>query len=601
MSNNKLKGEIVKMGEKRKSDFGGYATKVGVLCTDGRTIQKDAFKHCDGIQVPLVWQHLHNDPSNILGHATLENRDDGVYCYGEFNETDTGKRAKELVKHGDITNLSIYANELKQKGGAVMHGIIREVSLVLSGANKGAFIDNLGFSHSDGVDETEAIICWDTEENRIIHSIEDQTEPENNKSIDTKVPKEPDELVHAEHSPDATVQEVFDTLDDTQKNVVFAMIAAAIETGNEEAEHSDNEGDSEFMKKNVFDQSVSDKAGPILTRAQIETVMTDARRIGSFKDAFLSHTAEWGIENIDILFPDPRNVRTEPDLIKRDDDWVTAFLNATYKTPFSRIRSMSADLTEDEARAKGYITGKRKKEEVFPVMKRVTTPTTVYKKQKLDRDDMVDITDFDVVAFLKREMRLLLNEELARAFLVGDGRDIASADKIDPMNIRSIWQDDELYTHNMILAANVTVQEIIDSVVRARKFYKGSGNPNFYTTEELITEMMLSRDLNQRRMYNTQAELASALRVSNIIAVEVMEDLSRPIAGGPDTASLIGILVNPRDYTVGADKGGQVSLFDDFDIDFNQYKYLIETRCSGALTKPKSAVSIEKRVAAAQG
>ena len=571
------------MSKTKKFDFSGYATRNDLKCSDGRTILKDAFKHNDGQTVPLVWQHMHSDPTNILGHAVLENREDGVYAYGKFNDTEAGKNAKALVAHGDITALSIYANALKQKGQAVLHGSIREVSLVLSGANPGALIDNVSFQHADGSytnDETEAIIYTGLELNR----------------ADEVVAQTEETVAHAEDN--RTVRDVFETLDEVQKNVVYAMIAHAIEAGkDDETQHSNEEGVS-FMKNNVFDQTSQGATSPTLSHAQIQTILADAKKIGSLKEAVLMHVQTYGIENIDLLFPDAQTLRTTPDLVKRDDSWVAGVISGTHHTPFSRIKSMYADLTADEARAKGYITGSLKKEEVFPIAKRATTPTTIYKKQKLDRDDIVDITDFDVVSWLKAEMRLMLNEELARAVLIGDGRDVEDEDKINELHIRPIWTDNAFYSYKEVLDADTTASEMIDAIIRSRKNYKGSGNPAFYTTTDVVTDMLLMKDKMDRRIYSTLDELAAVLRVSKIVEVEVMEGAQREVEvdGQTETRDRIGILVNLKDYTIGADKGGQVSMFDDFDIDYNQYKYLIETRCSGALTKWKSAVVIEKLV-----
>jgi len=635
-----------------KYDFSGYATKNDLKCADGRTIIKDAFKECDGKKVPLVWQHLHNEPTNVLGHAVLENREDGVYTYCSFNDTDKAKNTKTAVGHGDITALSIYANALKQKGSNVIHGVIREVSLVLAGANAEALIDNLYFAHGDGteLDESEAIIYSGLEfeiakedvvehmttaegtaiiESEIADLTDDQKERLRNrlkytideqqtdvvmsvintvntsqraaiyKLLDDALKHEAptvETLMHAKYAEDATIQDVFDTLDETQKTVVYALIAQAIGEG--AAEHSDinnNEGEG-IMKTNIFDKQNEKKETFHLTHDQFTSIVEDAKKIGSLKESWLAHATEWGIDPIEVLFPDAQLIRNTPDLIKRDDGWVAGFFSEVSKSRFSRIKSTAADLTADEARAKGYVTGKRKIEEVIKVLKRITTPTTVYKKQKIDRDDMIDITDFDVIAWMKREMRLLLDEELARAVMIGDGRSILSDDHIDTECIRPIWGDDELYTINVDVASGVSVLDLIDSFVLARIGYKGSGTPTLYTTEEIVTKMLLARDLNQRRVYPTIAELTSALRVTKIVTVEVMENATR--TEGTEERQLIGIMVNLRDYTLGADRGGEVTMFDDFDIDYNQYKYLIETRVSGALTRPKSAITVEQIVAA---
>lgn len=564
----------------KKFDFSGYATKNGIKCTDGRVILKDAFKHNDGQTVPLVWQHLHNDPANVLGHALLENREDGVYSYGKFNDTEGGKQVKQLVDHGDITMLSIYANELKQAGKAVQHGSIREVSLVLAGSNMGALIDNLNLVHSDGsgetIDETEAIIYTGiklSKEEVVEHAAADKTD-----------------------DSDETVKEVFDTLNEKQKTVVYALIAHAIDSDEEDVAQSDGENDTdetvikhsgegdETMKKNVFDKEEQANKGTSLTHAQIQTIVADAMKLGSLKESFLQHAVEYGIENIDYLFPDAKTISTSPDFVKRRTEWVASVIGGSRHSPFSRIKSMSADITLDTARAKGYVKGTLKKEEFFALAKRITTPTTIYKKQKLDRDDIIDITDLDVVSWMKAEMRIMLEEEMARAILVSDGREPEDPDKISETNIRPIAKDDVFFAHKVQVPANTAGSVLIEEILRQRTNYKGSGTPDYFTTESILTDLLLVKDKVGRRLYNTEADVAAALRVGKIIPVEVMEGVST------DTGSLVGILVNMKDYVIGADKGGAVSMFDDFDIDYNQFKYLIETRCSGALVLPKSAL-----------
>jgi len=602
-------------------DFSGYATKNGLKCTDGRTILKDAFKHQDGQKVPLVWQHLHNDPENILGHAILENKEDGVYCYGTFNDTKAGKNAKALVIHGDISSLSIYANQLKEQAKNVMHGAIREVSLVLSGANPGATIDNLSFAHGDGTfdtDETEAIIFTGLE---FSHEDKDGTDKtvsdvfetftEEQKSVVyamiAHASGEKDEAANPETDlehkdkkvatgDDRTVEEVFNTFDEDQKKIVYYMIGAALEeaAGSEETKHSDSDdGGDSIMKTNVFDKQTAPTEN-VLTHDQCNTIIGDAKRYGSLKESFLAHATEYGIDPIAYLFPDAQNVNSGgPEFIKRDDAWVAGVLSETTHTPFSRIKTLAADITADEARAKGYVTGSLKKEEVISLLKRITTPTTIYKKQKLDRDDIVDITDFDVVVWLKQEMRLMLNEEIARAILLGDGRDVSSEDKINEQNIRPIALDnDSVFVYRTQVENDSTADEIIDECIIARKNYKGSGVPTLYTSTDLLTDMLLIKDSMGHRMYNNVQELASVLRVSKIVEVEAMNSAVR--VSGDDTFQILGIIVNLKDYTVGADKGGAIAMFDDFDIDYNQQKYLIETRISGALTKPKSALIIER-------
>lgn len=575
----------------KKFDFGGYATKVNLRCSDGRVIMPDAFKDNDGQTVPLVWEHLHDSPDNVLGHARLENRKDGVYAYCSFNDTDAGKNAALLVKHGDITSLSIYANKLVEKSKAVIHGMIREVSLVFTGANPGARIDNLEFEHSDGskvYDKEEAII-----HSGIDFSVDDPEEREEEETEEEETEEEETEEV-LEHADEETVGDVFDTLSEKQKNLVYAMIGEILEEQST-ATHSNDEGEDD-MKHNVFSDRSDTKEKATLTHTQFETILDTAKRAGSFKEAFFAHAGDYGIDNIEILFPDARNVTPTPDFIKREMDWVQGVLSGTKHSPFARIKSVAADITADEARAKGYVKGEFKKEEVISVLKRVTTPTTIYKKQKLDRDDIVDITDMDVVAWLKAEMKMMLNEEIARAVLVSDGRDAEDGDKINEVNIRPIYTDDDLYAHHVDIAAAADTSKIIETIIRSRVNYKGSGNPTFYTTSSVLADMLLLTDSLGRRLYNTEAELASVLRVKNIVEVPVMEGLTRTRKTGFNQWALIGIIVNLADYTIGADKGGEISMFDDFDIDYNQQKYLIETRISGALIHPKSALVIEQIV-----
>lgn len=580
---------------KIKFDFSGYATKNDLKCSDGRTIRKDAFKDNDGTTVPLVWQHLHDEPDNILGHAVLENRQDGVYAYCLLNDTEKGKNVAELIKHGDIKFLSIYANQLRQKGQDVLHGAIREVSLVLAGANPGAKIDNLAFMHSD---DTEEII----EDEAFISTGEELVI----RHADTKPPAKED-------NPDETVADVFNTLTEKQKTVVYAMIAHAIdgdddeEEDDEDVKHSENnKGGQDEMKRNVFDQTPDDKKGPTLTHAQFGEILADAQKYGSFRECFMSndnvlaHIATYGIENIDYLFPDAKTVTPNPELIMRNVEWVDGVISGTTHSPFARIKSAAADLTADAARAKGYVKGSLKTEEVVTLLRRITTPTTIYKKQKLDRDDIIDITDLDVVAWLKAEMRVMLDEEIARAILVGDGRGAEDADRVNPANIRPIYTDDDMYAHHVYPAADKTADELIDDIVRARKYYKGSGSPIMYIDADSLTDMLLLKDTIGRKLYPTINELATTLRVSKIVEVPVMEGLTRSVTidNVAQTVKLKAILVNLKDYTVGADKGGQVSMFDDFDIDYNQFKYLLEGRCSGALTRPKSAIVVEQIQAA---
>ena len=559
-------------------DFSGWATKNDILCSDGRTIRKDAFKDNDGKTVPLVWNHSHNDPNNVLGHCVLENRDEGVYTYGTFNDTEQGKNAKSLVEHGDVTALSIWANKLKQNRGDVLHGDIKEVSLVLAGANIGACIDSV-IKH--GEESEEEAVIYSGEDIVLAHA--DTTTKSESKEEDKTM----------DDKKETTVKDVFDTLTEEQKNVVYALIGQALESKGDDdnMEHSESEGGNE-MKHNVFDQDEMN-GNDTLSHAEMEAIIADGKRFGSMKESFLAHAEEYGIKSIDYLFPEPKTLNNPPEFIKRDMGWVSKVMGTVHHTPFSRIKSMFADITEDEARAKGYIKGKLKKEEVFSLLKRTTTPTTVYKKQKMDRDDVIDITDFDVIAWLKSEMRMMLDEEIARAILIGDGRLSSSDDKINETNIRPIVSDDDLYTikSKVTVAANATgadkAKAFIDQVIRSRKEYKGSGNPTLFTTEDMVTECLLLEDTIGHKLYKTEAELATTMRVKEIVTVEVMEGLK-----DKNSKEVAGIIVNLADYNVGADKGGSVNMFDDFDIDYNQQKYLIETRCSGALVKPYSAITL---------
>lgn len=576
-------------------DFCGWASKNNLRCSDGRIIRKDAFKHNDGETVPLVWNHDHTDPYRIVGHARLENRDEGVYAFGKFNDTDLGKTARIYVEHGDITQMSIYANQLQQQGDNVIHGSIREVSLVLAGANPGAYIESV-VKHSDDDSDEEAII-YTGEDITLTHVDEKDSEEEA-----TTQAEEEEVIVHAEEDSknettteevkpegEKTIAEIFNTLNEEQKEVVYAMLGEAL---NEGAKNNNDKGDDN-MKHNVFDQTTETNEN-VLSHDAMNTIIADAKRYGSLKESFLAHAQEYGIESIDYLFPEVKTLNTPPEFIKRDTGWVSDVMNSVHKTPFSRIKSMFADITEDEARAKGYIKGNLKKEEVFSLLKRSTTPTTIYKKQKLDRDDVVDITDFDVISWLKHEMRMMLDEEIARAILIGDGRLASSDDKINEQNIRPVVSDSELFTIKTLVnvAKGATdddkAKATIKAAVKARKNYKGSGNPTFYTTEDFLTNALLLEDTQGHRLYKNESDVAAAMRVSKIVTVPVMEGVK-----GPNSKDLIGIIVNLEDYNVGADKGGAINMFDDFDIDYNQQKYLIETRCSGALIKPYSAVVLE--------
>ena len=635
-------------------DFGGWATKANLLCSDGRVIRNNAFEECDGKTVPLIWNHQHDNPDAVLGHALLENRGNGVYAYCTFNDTDAGQNAKLLVQHGDVDQLSIYANKLKQVGRDVIHGVIREVSLVLAGANSGARIDSVVMHSDDAFEEgyiytgeyledveplshSETSTKGDNEmastknettkiddnatigevfdtltdtQKKAVYAIigmvageEDDSEGEDdkvehgacgssskkkNQPVEHRNDVEDDDDDPDEMGDDETIGDIINTMTDKQKEALYAVLGMALETNNGDNE----EGGDTNMKHNAFDMETGSNE-EVLTHSEMAEIMDDAKRCGSLADAVLQH----GIQQIDYLFPDAKSTETVPGFIQRDQTWVTDVMNAVHKTPFSRIKSVFADITEDEARAKGYIKGHQKADEVFSLLKRITTPTTVYKKQKIDRDDVVDITDFDVVAWLKTEMRGMLNEEIARAILVGDGRNNSSNDKINEQNIRPIWTDDDVYTVKS--AINVTksttddekAKAFIKAAIKSRKSYKGSGNPVMYMSEDMLTNCLLLEDTNQRVIYDSVDKLATALRVRKIVPVPVMEDLTRVVSS--NTHTLAGIYVNLADYCVGADKGGSVNMFDDFDIDYNQQKYLIETRCSGALAKPYSAVAIE--------
>lgn len=647
----------------KKFDFSGWATKANLLCSDGRIIRKNAFEHCDGMKVPLVWNHAHNSPDEVLGHALLENREEGVYAYCSFNDTEHGQNAKLLVQHGDITQLSIYANKLKQQGCNVIHGMIREVSLVLAGANPGAYIDSVMMHgddsceegniftgedfdyveplfHADNSEKGEEEVAEETKKTKdeseetvadvfetlnekqkkavyalIGQAIEDATadsskdvkhsdeepeedkieeeETEDNVEDESEEESEDENLQHAEEESEdeETVEDVFNTLNETQKKVVYALIGQALE---EKEAGDENEGGDDNMKHNVFENETNNNK-EVLSHSEIQEIFADAQRNGSLKEAVLAH----GIEDIDIMFPDAKALSNDPEFIKRNDDWVAKVLGGVHHAPFARIKTVYADITGDQARAKGYTKGNLKIEEVFKLLKRVTGPTTVYKKQKLDRDDILDI-DFNVIPWMKREMRMMLDEELARAFLVGDGRNPVDEanDKIDEECIRPIWKMEDLFTVKVRVdvASDITPEEkakaFIRACIKSRKSYKGSGNPAMFMSEDMLTDCLLIEDTNQRIIYDTVAKLAATLRVSEIIPVPVMEGLTRTDDDGT-TFELGGIYVNLKDYNVGTNKGGEVTMFDDFDIDYNAQKYLMETRCSGTLTKPYSAVAIE--------
>lgn len=574
----------------KKYDFSGWATKANIRCSDGRTISHDAFKDCDGAIVPLVWNHQHNDPNNILGKVLLKNRGEGVYAYGSFNDSESGRLAKMLVEHGDISSLSILANNIKQVGSDVIHGVIREVSLVLAGANPEACIAEV-VTHSGDIDTTTAQI-WFNEP-----IVLDDEEMEDNMEIISHAEKE---NTDTKKESEETVADVFNTLTEKQKTVVYALIGQALEDAesddedDEKVEHSEGGND---MKFNVFDQNGKMNDDTIRHSEGLKVIIDDAKRFGSMKESFIQHAATYGIENIEYLFPDDKNVTNAPIFIQRDTTWVGEFMNSVHHTPFSRIKSLFADITDDEARAKGYYKGKIKKEELFSLLKRTTIPTTVYKKQKMDRDDVIDITDFNTIAWLKTEMRMMLDEEIARACLISDGRLSSSDDKINEQNIRPIWTDDDLFTIKTLItfASSATdddkAKEFIKACIKARKDYKGSGNPILFTTEENLTNMLLLTDTTGRDLYDSIDKLTTKLRVRKIVTVPLMESKTRQVDAA--THTLMGIIVNPADYNIGADKGGAVNMFDDFDIDYNQQKYLIETRCSGALIRPYSAIAIE--------
>ena len=601
-------------------DFSGWATRNDIRCADGKTIRRNAFKNNDGKKVPLVWMHSHGDVRQVLGHALLENREDGVYAYGSFNDTEEGQAAKKLVKHGDITSLSIWANRLAMDDMRnVLHGDIKEVSLVLAGANEGAVIEEVLEHSEDG--EEQAMICMnmpltvymahsddededpDEDEDKKKKSEEDNesddSEKDEKKSEEDSDDDDDKEVKHADNAQEEegkkvadnekTVKDVYDSMTEEQKKVCDFLVGTALEEG--AAKHSDDEGGEE-MKHNLFASDVEGQEN-VLSHDDMAEIFGDVKRYGTLKESFIAH----GVENLEVLFPDEKSLNPTPEFIKRDMDWVDKVMNGVHKTPFSRIKSIFADITEDDARAKGYIKGNFKKEEVFTLLKRTTSPTTIYKKQKFDRDDLIDI-DFDAVPWIKAEMRMMLNEEIARAIIVGDGRPSSSDDHINEQNIRPIWKDEDLFTIKVTLDSSVDVTDpdavaknFIRKEIKSRKLYKGSGNPTLFTTEDMLTDMLLLTDNDGRDLYDSVEKLKNKLRVSDIVTVPVMENLTR--VDGADTKALLGIVVNLKDYNYGADKGGGVALFDDFDIDYNAQKYLIETRGSGALIKPFSAIVIE--------
>ena len=580
-----------------KYDFSGYATKNNVKCSDGRTTLENAFIENDGQDVPLVWQHGHTDPENVLGHAKLENRKDGVYAYCELNNSDAGNHARELVRHGDINALSIYANRLSQKGRDVIHGNIVEVSLVLSGANPGALIDNVALEHSDGSvedDLSEAIIYTDAE---LEHASKEQASSDSS--------DEDDET----DADDETLAEVLDSMSEKQKTAMYAVISQLVDADDEseaedeqsEAEHSDDTNDKEntLAHTNVFEGTASDTESNTLSHSQIEAIFADARRPGmTLASSFMAHAKDYGIKDPSVLFPDAVKVDREPQRITHQNEWVTTVLNGCKHSPFSRVKTQWSDLTLDTLRAKGYITATKKEDVVYEIATRVTTPTTVYSRSKMDRDDVIDITDFSVVDWIKRNLREALDEELARAILVGDGRQASDPHKVKTENIRPIWTDNELFSHKVKVGYkdNPTDQayEFIDTARRSRKFFRGSGTPTLFTTNSVVCFLLEMKDTQKHYLYETKEALARVLNVAQIVEVEQMEGLQSDVAGGKK-ADLWGIVTNLSDYTIGADKGGEVTYFENFDIDFNQHKYLYETRASGALTKFKSALVLERQ------
>ena len=579
------------MAKPEKYDFSGWATRNDIRCSDGRTIRRGAFAEQDGTTVPLVWNHNHVDADNVLGHAILENRDQGVYAYCFFNDTKQGNNAKELVTHGDICSLSIFANQLKQNGGDVIHGAIREVSLVLAGANPGAKIENI-MAHGDNSEE-EAIIYNDSDEINLAHSEEKEKMEEENK--------------------EKTVKDVIDSMTEEQRNVMYALIGEAIESTKNESDDDQSNEEENQMKHNAFENEDQNKKeeNETLSHSEFMEIVSEAKRKGSMKDAFLEHNITeipylaHSITNVGNLFPESKAVSRVPEIVDRDQTWVGNVMASVKHTPFSRVKSFYANITADEARAKGYVKGAQKVEEVITALKRTTDPQTVYKLQKMDRDDIIDITDFDVVAWLKGEMRGKLDEEIARAILIGDGRSSSDADKVDPLKIRPVYQDDATYTIKRILTRaagaddSAFAKAFIKDVVKSRKEYKGSGNPTLYTTEDMLTSMLLIEDTTGRVIYDTIEKLKTALRVRDIVTVPVMENVGREDTGAKKKWNLLGVLVNLSDYNVGADKGGSVNMFDDFDINYNKYEYLIETRCSGALVKPYSAITFEEEISTA--
>lgn len=571
------------MAKKFEYDFHGWATCPDVECSDGVTIKQGAFSDCDGTIVPMMWNHQHNSPENVLGRALLVQRDGGMYAYGSFNDTQMGQNCKTLVQHGDIDAISIFANKVQRHGSDVVHGIIREISLVIAGANPKAKIQEVMAHGEDSQSGIVAIIPTEFEVQHGEIELEEQV------------------ISHADDpKPDGgdneSIADIINSMNEKQQTVLFGLIGKAREGAPDDGS-DDDEGGNDKMKQNAFENPEKTTQDGVLSQAAIEEIIGDAKRCGSMRESFLQHADTYGIDQIDFLFPEAKSTTNVPEFIKRDTGWVSKVMNSIHRTPFSRIKSVFADITEDDARAKGYMKGNMKKDEVFSLLKRVTTPTTIYKKQKMDRDDVIDITDFDVIGWIKAEMRMMLDEEIARAILIGDGRLNSSDDKINEQNIRPVMKDEDLYAIKVQVTvksaddADTRAKLFIRQAIKARKDYKGSGQPTLYTTEDMLTDMLLLEDTIGHALYADEAALARKLRVKEIVTVPVMEGVN-----GPKGGKLYGIIVNLTDYTVGADKGGAINMFEDFDIDYNQQKYLIETRCSGALTKPFSAIVLEENI-----
>lgn len=588
-----------------KCDFSGYATRNDVRCSDNKVIRHGAFAAYDGRSVPLVWQHQHKDVTNVLGHADLEVREDGVYAYAHLNHSDAGRTAREMVRNGDVKAMSIYATHVKSRGNNVVHGELVEVSLVLRGANPGAYIDQVSIEHGDDGDEIAAVMYNDAQIDFVSHEdsddFDEEYEDEETEEEETEA-EETDDVEHAEDGDDPTLGEIFDGMTEEQKTAVYAIVGQLIDTEDEEAEapsedtaHTDTTEDT-MAHQNVFEGSKTEEL-PTLSHADVEAIFEDAKTRGSLKDAVLAHADTYGIKQIETLFPEAKDLWNTPEFIKRKTEWVSTVVSGAKHSPFSRIRTRFADITADEARAKGYIKGNKKEDEVFTLLQRVTSPTTIYKKQRLDRDDILDITDFDVVSWIRGEMKIMIEEEIGRAILIGDGREITSKDKIKEDCIRPIYKEDSLYAPRVIMAKDTSTEDVLDSIVRAMDDYDGAGSPTWFADPRLITEILLLKDKMGHRLFRSVSELADYVGVGKIVKVPLMKGLLRNSTKNGDLDAL-GILVNMADYTIGADKGGQLFAAEDFDLSFNQYHYLLETRLSGALTHPKSALIIERKVEA---